>query len=181
MNRLRNCPAEYYQNCKNQLSSCKICAAGYGPGSGKVFYQAISEDEALLKHPYEKDQGKSKRLKQAQGVERAVQREIIHGTIRSGAALGDGDHHLLKGTIRQEVKDRGSRKSWNLTWQEYEKGQRQGISVYAISIDCPDGRRRTMYMMESDLFTQFLALQKNDEHTGNPDEGEVQDGSKDRS
>jgi hypothetical protein len=156
MNILRNCPTEYYHNCKNQLKQCKQCAAGSGPRSAKVLYEAMDPTD-LNVHPYTKDDAKAKRLREAKQTERAVAREIVRGTIRSGAALGDGDHHLLKGSIRQEVKDRGPRKSWNLTWAEYDKGKRQGISVYAISVVCPDGKQRTMYMMEADLFTQLLA------------------------
>lgn len=161
MSTLRNCPSEFYFNCSNRINRCKVCCAGNGPTQGQLFYAPI--DHALLKHPYEKDQKKVIRLRQAKQVEKDVAREIVRGTIRSGAALGDGDHHLLNGTIRLEVKDRGERKSWNLTWEEFQKGQKQGISTYAVSVKCPDGKTRTMYMMDHDLFTQFLALLKDEQ------------------
>ena len=154
MTRLRNCPPDFYNNCKNANSACRQCAAGLGPPGGKVYYKPVDLDQP--KHPYAPSYEKAKVVRRAQQVEKDIAKEIVKGTLRSGAALGDGDH-LLKGELRQEVKDRGARSSWNLTWTEYDKGRRQGIEVYAISVVCPDGKRRTMYMMEPDLFTAFLA------------------------
>jgi hypothetical protein len=151
---LRNCPLEYYNNCANAGVKCRWCSAGNGPTSGQLFYIAVQPNPT--EHPCKPSEAKKKILKRAKATEKNVEREIIRGTLRSGAALGDGDH-LLLGEIRQEVKDRGPRSSWNLTWPEYTKGCRQGIQAYAISILPPEGPRKTMYIMEENVFTALLA------------------------
>lgn len=151
-----NCPTDYYNNCRNQLIKCKQCVAG--TGNKLLFYESI--DEGLPPHPYAKDQQKQRRQKRAKAVEESVLKDIAKGTVRSGAANGDGDIHLLNDELRVEVKDRGTRKSWNLTWEEYEKGLKQGIDIFAISVDCPDGKTRTIYMLEDQLFNDWLACVK---------------------
>lgn len=149
------CPAQYYQNCSNQLIRCKSCVAG--TGSRSLYYDPIEKDIGLDHHPHQKDSRRQQILRRAKDTEKKIERDIARGTVRSGAANGDGDIHLLKGELRVEAKDRGARKSWNLTWEEYSKGQRQGIDIYAISVECPDGKRRTFYMMEDQLFNEWLA------------------------
>lgn len=152
------CPPNFYNNCDNQLSKCGACTAGHG--SHKLYYEPIKDTEDLQNHPLVKDANRQQILRRAKSVEQSIQRDIAKGTVRSGAANGDGDIHLLKDELRVEAKDRGARKSWNLTWAEFTKGLKQGIDIYAISVECPDGRRRTLYMMEEQLFTEWLALIK---------------------
>jgi hypothetical protein len=56
------------------------------------------------------------------------------------------------------------RKSWNLTLQEYEKGQRQGIDVYGITITHPEtGKPLTMFMIEERMAGLLLALVKKEQ------------------
>jgi hypothetical protein len=157
---IRNCPDPFYNNCENALKLCHRCPAGSGPRGNKLLYKPTSKTPVTEEHPFSKDEAKSKRVKDARRVEQRIARELVKGTLRSGAALGDGDHHLLGGDLRQEVKDRGARSTWNLTWQEYSKGIQQGIGVYAISIVCPDGQRRTLYMLDEQNFTSLLAIAK---------------------
>lgn len=154
-----NCPEEYYFNCKNQLKKCKSCIAGHG--SQQHHYDPI--DSELTPHPHTKDRKRQHTLKRAKETEKRIEKEIARGTIRSGALNGDGDLHLLKGLIRVEAKDRGPRASWNLTWKEFDKGRRQGVDVYAISIEGPDKRPRTLYMMEDHIFNEWLALIKSNQ------------------
>lgn len=159
---LRNCPDSYYNNCSGAGILCKRCPAGSGAPKAKLLYSPLDPPiaENLEQHPYSQSQKRIVIQRRARATERKVEREIITGTLRSGAALGDGDH-LILGEIRQEVKDRGPRNSWNLTWKEYTKGRRQGVQVYAISIEplAAGEPRRTMYMMEAELFTHLLAQQ----------------------
>lgn len=147
------CPDNYYDNCKNAITHCDHCLAG-GNKNGKLQYQPI--DISLPDHPYTKDSAKQKRLREAKQVEKAIIDSVARATVRSGAANGDGDCHLLNGNLRVEIKDRGSKSSWNVTFAEYEKGKRQGIDIYSISVVCPDKVRRTMYVMEEDLYHELI-------------------------
>lgn len=169
---LRNCPLEYYNNCAVAGKDCRICSAGSGPKTNRCLYRPlVPAEHDCYYHPLQQPDNpivvekekRKKTLRRARATERAIEQEIIKGTLRSGAALGDGDH-LLLGAIRQEVKDRGSRSSWNLTWEEYTKGCRQGIQAYAISILPPSGPRKTMYMMEEHVFTALLASIQASQH-----------------
>lgn len=154
---MKNCPDEFYSQCANALKKCKVCAAGAGSNNCKVFYQSLTGENP--QHPYKPDQQKQKRLKQAKQVEKKQLQGIAKATLRSGAALGNGDGELLSGTLRLETKDRGVKKSWNLTLPEYEKGQQQGIDIYGITITHPvTGKSLTMYMMEERIAGHLLAL-----------------------
>lgn len=157
---MRNCPDEYYKQCANALKKCKVCAAGSGSTSSKVLYKSTTGE--LLFHPHTPNIKKQKRLKEAKRVEDSQRIAIANSTIRSGALLGDGDTSLLRGTLRMETKDRGVRKSWNLTLEEYEKGKQQGIDIYGITIKHPEtGKQLTMYMIEERMAGLILALIKN--------------------
>lgn len=154
---MKNCPDEFYNQCANAQKKCKVCAAGTASNSSKVFYQSLTGDNSS--HPYKPDQQKQKRLRQAKQVEQKQLQTIAKATLRSGAALGNGDGELLSGSLRLETKDRGVRRSWNLTLPEYEKGQRQGIDIYGITITHPvTGKNITMYMIEERLAGYLLAL-----------------------
>lgn len=165
--RCSNCPEAFYINCTSAPSKCRQCAAGSGGLHASMHY---TPEEDIGDHPHymrivaqrADSRAKSKRGRDAKQREAQAQQRIAKQTLRSGALLGDGDHLLLSGAgdIRQEFKDRGPRKSWNLTWEEFQKGKSQQIGVYAIEIECPDAQRRTLYMMEEGLFTEFLALVK---------------------
>lgn len=154
-----DCPEEYYNNCQNALYKCKNCRAGEYK-KGKLWYVPLETKPELKKHPAEKSSFKQKRTQEAKYVEKRVKENIAKGTLRSGAARADGDIHLLNNSrkLRLEVKDRGRRNSWNLTYSEFLEGKRDRIDIYAISAECPDQRRRTFYMMEEEFFTDLLAL-----------------------
>jgi len=145
------CPDEFYNNCLNALKKCRICIAS--TGSGKLYYEPV---EDIGEHPYHKDSDKQRVLRKAKETEKRVEKEIARGTLRSGATLGDGDLKILD-SLRVEVKDRGSRSTWNLTWTEYIKGRKQSIDVFAINVECPDKQRRTIYMIEESLFSELIA------------------------
>ena len=158
---MKNCPDEYYSQCANALSKCRVCAAG-SSNSSQLFYESTTG--WLPEHPHKPDSKKQKRLLQAKKVESNQRRAIATSTLRSGAALGDGDTSLLEGTLRMETKDRGVRKSFNLTIQEYEKGQQQGIDVYGITITHPEtGKPLTLYMVEERMAGLLLALVKKEQ------------------
>lgn len=149
--KLKNCPPKYYDNCRNAQRRCRQCRAGGGKGSA-LFYDPI--DPALAPHPAEeKDPVKSKRAQQGRRTEKDVEKRLVRRTSGSGARFGDGDLRQQAGDreLRIEHKDRGQRKSFNLTLDEYRKGQRQGIDVYAVTIEA-DGKQRTMYIMDEETY-----------------------------
>jgi hypothetical protein len=130
------------------------------PRAKTLHYDPINEEQHLATHPCEDRVRTNRRLqRQAKQTEKTVERQIAKQTLRSGAALGDGDLCVLE-DLRVEVKRRGSRKSWNLTWEELTKGKKQGIDVYAIEIETPLGTRQTVYMLEEGTFTDILARLK---------------------
>ena len=162
---MKNCPDEFYNQCANAQKKCRVCAAGTGGNSCKVFYQSLTGDNP--NHPYKPDQQKQKRLKQAKQVEQKQLQAIAKATLCSGAVLGNGDGELLSGNLRLETKDSGVRSSWNLTLPEYEKGQRQGIDIYGITITHPvTGKNHTMYIMEERLVGHLLALIQKEQAEG---------------
>jgi hypothetical protein len=157
MTKLTNCPPDYYSNCSNAGTRCKLCRAGFASKKNKLLYQPI--DDSIQPHPddcIKPDLFKKRRiLKKAKAHETTVAKQIISHTLRSGAAQHDGDL-LAISSIKIECKQRGCRKSWNLTWDEYQKGQTQGIQVYAVTVTCPDGKPRTLYLLEQDLFGELI-------------------------
>lgn len=142
---------------------CKRCSA-VKPGQRTLYYEPLRKDNHLAVHPcIERKAQKRITQRAAKATERRIEKSIAKGTLRSGAANGDGDLELLS-NLRVEVKRRGHRKSWNLTWAEYEKGKRQGIDVYAIESITPHGQDKTIYMMEEELFTLLLNLLRKELH-----------------
>jgi len=159
---MRNCPDVFYNECANAIAKCRTCKAGEMSGRlGKLYYESLTGEHPV--HPSQIDQNKRKRLKEAQTVEKNQRRAIADATLRSGAALGDGDTSLLGGELRLETKDRGVKRSWNLTLAEWEKGQRQRIDAYGITIEHPEtGKKLTLYMMSEAMFGMFLAYVQRD-------------------
>lgn len=145
MHAIYNCPNRFYVNCSEVQVGCKICAAGMG--GPKLKYKPIkSEDEEgyLVNHPWCKDKSRVKIQRRAKRTEEKQRENIAHATIRSGALLGDGDTHLLKGKLKLETKDRGLKSSWCLSLSEYNKGLRQGIDIYGITITPPNNSPKTL-------------------------------------
>lgn len=156
-NELNNCPTTYYRNCSNALKKCKVCRAGFGRLSGELFYLPKLQDKDLLDHPSTKPLKGTKQsiYRRSRQTEKNIEQSIAKATLRSGALNHDGDLLFLE-SLRVEVKDRGIRSSWNLTWKEFSKGKDQHIDIYAINIECPDGKKRVMYMLEEDLLSELL-------------------------
>jgi hypothetical protein len=163
---MHNCPDRFYLNCSEAQVSCKVCAAGRG--GPKLKYKPIkSEDKEgdLLNHPWCKDKSKVNIQKRAKTTEKKQRENIARATIRSGALLGDGDTHLLNGKLKLETKDRGVKSSWCLSLSEYNKGLRQGIDIYGITITPPNLPRRlkqsspkTLYIIDENLLGIILHL-----------------------
>ena len=176
MHSMHNCPDRFYLNCSEAQVSCKVCAAGRG--GPKLKYKPIkSEDEEgdLVNHPYLhrglkelhrglkqcKDKSKVNIQKRAKTTEKKQRENIARATIRSGALLGDGDTHLLNGKLKLETKDRGVKSSWCLSLSEYNKGLRQGIDIYGITITPPNphgGLKKTLYIIDENLLGIILHL-----------------------
>jgi hypothetical protein len=157
---MKNCPTEFYANCSNANVKCFSCCAGRGTPKSKLHYEPISNCESLAVHPYSVDKAKQQRLKQAKAVERKVINSLAKGTLRSGAAAGDGDALVLS-QLGCEIKDRGERSSFNLTLTEYNKGIKQGVDIFAISIIRPDTKQsERVYLLTEGLMTQLLAIAK---------------------
>jgi hypothetical protein len=154
---LKDCPEEYYVNCTNAGLHCRRCAAGYK--GIKLLYNPLHD---IGEHPWQPNLKGKKIQARAQKTERQVKEGIATATLRSGAACHDGDLKLV-GDLRVEVKDRGERASFNLTLTEFNKGVRQQIDVYAISIIRPDNKKReTIYMLSENLFGALVNLIKQD-------------------
>lgn len=162
MHSMHNCPDRFYLNCSEAQVSCKVCAAGRG--GPKLKYKPIkSEDKEgdLLNHPWCKDKSKVNIQKRAKTTEKKQRENIARATIRSGALLGDGDTHLLNGKLKLETKDRGVKSSWCLSLSEYNKGLRQGIDIYGITITPPNphrGLKKTLYIIDENLLGIILHL-----------------------
>jgi hypothetical protein len=141
------------------MLACKQCKV-VNSKAKSLLYDPISINGSLETHPYEARASRQRRVnKEAAHTERQLERRIAKSTLRSGAAFGDGDLHILQ-DMRVEVKRRGARKSWNLTWDEFCKGRRQRIDAFAIDIETPVGQRETIYMMDEPTFTHLLSLLK---------------------
>lgn len=130
-------------------------------GSGKkdLFYEPYStlDEEHPAANWKEVRYQRQKLQRQAKQTEDNIARTIAKKTQRSGAANHDGDL-VIADSIRVEVKRRGTRKSWNVTCDEYDKGRRQGIDVFAIEIQRPDTNvRETLYCCTEDFFTSVVA------------------------
>ncbi len=148
---------------------CRDCVAGFG--NKDLYYDPI---ELIGDHPlsnwHHAQEEKRAIIRRAKQTETNLQRSIATKTIRSGAACGDGDL-LLLGEIRQEVKRRGRRASWNLTLKEYEKGLQQGIQVWSIEIQHPEtGKPIVIDCLQHELFVQLIAQlhQKADDSPTSP-------------
>lgn len=154
-NKLRNCPPRFYQNCTNAQVRCKQCIAGSGKQG--LYYEpyAILEDHPASNWKQDKI-ARQKIQRQAKQTETKLAQTIARKTVGSGAVNHDGDL-LVAESIRVEVKRRGTRKSWNVTCQEYDKGLLQGIDVFAIEIERADtGDRQTLYCCTEDFFTSVV-------------------------
>lgn len=162
------CPPIYYANCSNAQKKCRDCIAGFG--KKELYYNPIDliEDHPLSNWRLQQVE-KQSIIRKAKQTETNLQRSIATKTIRSGAACGDGDL-LLLGEIRQEVKRRGTRSSWNLTLKEYEKGLQQGIQVWSVEIQHPEtGKPIMIDCIQHELFVQLIAqLHHNNDKADNP-------------
>lgn len=129
--RLRNCPREYYENCRNAAIWCQRCVAGWGSSGSSLRYDPI--DTSLTPHPYQPDWERGRRVRRARREESRAKNAIIQQTVNSGAIFGDGDYRLLHQTLRGEHKHRQNSKSFSLSYAEYQKGRSQGVSCWIIT------------------------------------------------
>ena len=140
------------------MKSCRYCRAGWGSLQSKLRYSPIDPD--LTPHPeQDKDYKQSRRIKKARDWEKKEAKSIGGTpTKQSGAYRGDGDATLKINNRETQVeyKHRGVRKSFNLTLKEYEKGRRQGVEIYGIQITDETGKKKTLYMMDEDLFKELF-------------------------
>lgn len=153
---IKNCPPLYYTNCLPQ--NCYSCAAK--TGRGKLLYKPT---EDIGEHPYDvktKASNSKAIQKKAVATEKAVVNQLIRLTAGSGRINHDGDVKL--DDLRIEVKDRGVKKSFALTLTEFDKGLRQSIDAFAVSINRPDtGKREVVYMLTEQMFSELISLRRN--------------------
>lgn len=154
---LKNCAIEFYSNCAAATLKCKDCVAG--SGNKALYYEPYAD--LATPHPLANWkatlQAKKKVQQQAKQTEKRIAGSIARKTMRSGAANHDGDL-LVNEAVRVEIKRRGSRKSWNVTTTEYDKGIKQGIEVFAIEIQREDTLQPvTLYCCTEDFFSHLLA------------------------
>lgn len=165
---LKCCPSDFYNKCANALSKCRECIAGFGKKGSKLWYVSRFDDDDQ-QHPWlsqerlKRVDQKKKIVSESKRIERRQREQIAKATLRSGSLLGDGDAKILKGAFRLETKNRGERKSWNLTVEEYQKGRRQGVDIFGITIKEPStGKEKTMYLIDEHLLGIILASVKSD-------------------
>lgn len=165
---LKCCPSDFYNKCANALSKCRECKAGFGKKGSKLWYVSRFDDDDQ-EHPWYSEERlkrvekKKKIVSESKRVEQKQREQIAKATLRSGSLLGDGDAKILKGVFRLETKNRGERKSWNLTVEEYQKGKRQGVDIFGITIKEPStGKEKTMYLIDENLLGTILATVKSD-------------------
>jgi hypothetical protein len=83
-------------------------------------------------------------------------KRIIQKTANSGAANSDGDFSLLS-NYRIEHKLRPAHvKSYAVTKDEYTKGLKQGIDIWAITVEGEE----TLYFLRESLFIEIIELLK---------------------
>lgn len=109
-----------------------------------------------------KNTSKSQRIKQARKWEKKEAHSLGKPTQRSGSIQRDGDAKRYAGDreIRIELKDRGQRKSFNLSLEEYEKGKRQGVEAFGIKIKDDKGISQTVYLVDKDLFEELTSQEE---------------------
>jgi len=168
--KLTNCPPDYYQNCNNAQVKCKQCIAG--GGKTDLFYVPYASLD-LPPHPagnwqqvkYQRQKQQRQARKTENDIANTLAKSLVKKTQRSGAANHDGDLAIATSEdrdIRIEVKRRGIRKSWNVTTDEFDKGLKQGIDVFAIEIERPDtGERQTLFCVTEDFFTSLVSTKLN--------------------
>lgn len=152
------CPEEFYENCRNKFK-CTRCAAG--EGAQHLLYLPIDESPSLKTHPYKRElerlkkRGKEANRRGRQEEKKTLQRlgsKLVRATIGSGAVRGDADATLLDvGQIEHKA-----RKHVSLPLKDIEKGQRQGVKVWALTT--PHG---VFYVMEEDTFVNLTAHYRN--------------------
>lgn len=165
---LKCCPNDFYNKCANAYSKCKDCVAGFGRKGSRLWYESKLEGDNI-KHPWVSQERvkrvgeKKKIISESRRVEQKQRDEIVKATLKSGSLLGDGDAKLLKGAFRLETKNRGVRKSWNLTVEEYQKGKRQGVDIFGVTIkEPPAGKERTLYLVDEHILGIILASVRSD-------------------
>lgn len=168
MSSIKNCPARFYLNCSQAQIACKDCAAY--KGKGKLLYTPIDSSDKqgdLLNHPWHVNISKLKTLRRSRLTEKRQRQQVIKSvalpTIGSGNKLGDGDTKLLNGKLLLESKDRGNKSSWCLSLAEYNKGLRQNVSVFGITIHPPNSAPLTLYIIDDKLLSFILNLIQTDQ------------------
>lgn len=156
---LRNCPPEFYQNCRNAIRCCRQCRAGSGSPEARLFY--IGQEE-IGRHPFyhkpkkvkQIDHAKSAEVKRALKAEAKTAERIARKTVASGRVNHDGDLLNLD-TLRVEHKLRkAGTETFTVTASEYRKGLEQGIDVWAIKVD----RGPTVYFLKEETYCWLLSL-----------------------
>lgn len=152
---LPNCPEPFYSNCSNALRRCRGCKAG--PTKKQVLHYAPIED--LGEHPATSRRNEYSRAGR-KAEKRTAQRinDAIAKTAASGSKHGDGDFLILD-SFRGDNKLRLTKSSISLSWQEYEKGRRQGISQWFLTVLKDQPHRFVILTEES--YIQLLALIQN--------------------
>lgn len=135
---LKNCPENFYLNCKNFEVKCFECK---GNSTSKyLYYTPINKD--INNHPanivqkskavsYSR-QGKDKEVKLIKSL------SLFNSTIGSGCVNGDGDAYITIsnfGRLRVEIKCRFTATSNFLpTLKEYEESKNQNIKIILIHL-----------------------------------------------
>lgn len=163
---LRNCPDEYFDNCKNRYIKCDDCFAG-GGNSNLLYYRPVEGKKS--NHPaYEerKQQRKSQRRKQRQQAKphrkkyrKAIKKEhevsdAIKNTVASGSVNQDGDYQLLQGEIQADHKYHSKSKGFTLSAQELSKGRNQGTNTWFIT----NKDDETMVVMPLEVYKKLINM-----------------------
>jgi hypothetical protein len=151
---LDSCPEPFYSNCRNLIRRCRQCKAG--PGASRILQYDPIED--LGDHPAFTDKAKSSQTRAGRKAENRTHQRLnaaIQKTQASGAKHGDGDFHIL-GRWRGEHKVRLTSRSITLSWTEYQKGLRQGISHWFLTVQ--KDKAHHFVIMTEESYAELLGL-----------------------
>lgn len=126
---MRNCPEEFYDNCKHAVYKCSKCRAGFGSIKSNLFYTPISK--LLPTHPAESlSTYNNKAIRLGLKQEADTVHSWITQTLKSGSILGDGD--IKVGDLKLDVKTRTNTKSFTVKTDEYNTGLKKGYDGWVI-------------------------------------------------
>lgn len=168
---LKNCPDEFFDNCKNAFAKCVECSAGEGKTDILHYKPIQGKKENHPEFKRKKEESKSKKKSQKKQSEpyrkrtrKALQKEDkvrkkIEKTLASGRLNQDGDYQILRGKIQADHKARFNSSSFSLSYEEYQKGKKQGTNCWIIT----NQNDESVAVLPLELFNELIGEQSGEE------------------